>query len=297
MSLFHNDHQYMDNLDWSGKGEPTNAAYIRQCLSLANDLQVRLYVNFTPPLADARVSLFAVCVGMDEQSFSLYLLGDVSDLPPVGKEVEVFFILRQGKRGVPCLFPTRVYKVNGSPEGHNLILKYPKYISHNQRRYTVRVPVEKDRIPGFSIWHGTVMGSVRPSGGPALAWTKLPYDKIDLVDLSAGGMRLRILAGCANYHQLQPKELLLVKGDFALPGKKSLPLLILGRILRQADAADGNGKMLAIRFQKEFQLDNNAPVWQPINEQDGVADIRPWVFNLLAEISRLRKEKEAAVAS
>lgn len=107
-------------------------------------------------------------------------------------ETQVYFTVRGGRRSVPCSFTTRLESLRRERGGQYMTFPMPDVMEHNQRRFNVRIDVEKESIPGFSVWHGALSSGGDSSGGPCLRWTRLDDESFLLADLSAGGLRLDV---------------------------------------------------------------------------------------------------------
>ncbi len=271
-------------------GDSRDPDYISYCLDLARDLRVCLHLDFF--LNKHQISqLRSVCVNVDRRRFVVCLLEDVPRLPPVGMETQVYFTVRGCRRNVPCNFTTKLEALHRDRGGQYMTFPMPDYMGHDQRRHNVRIDMGKEGIPGFSVWHGSLASGDDPSGVPGLRWTQLEEDSFQLQDLSAGGLRLDVLDTCREYTRLLPKEVLLIKGDFALPEKPPLPLSLVGSIVRINVSERQRMKSLAVRFQRWLQARDDRNVWLKVDEQGGVPSIGVWIFQLLLERNRLLKEE------
>lgn len=271
-----------DKNDWLLKGNPHDPTYIKDVLELARELRICLHVG-----SGDISSLPSVCVALNRQYFAVYLQDAEWPLPPTG-EIQVYFTLHSDGETLPCNFSTSIIKLRDMPGGQAIILAMPDVIKHEQRRMNVRASVGKERIPGFKVHHGSPADN--GSGKPGLHWTPLNGEDFDLVDLSAGGLQLDVRDTCQAYSQLSSKELLLISGNFALPGKPPLPLSMVARIVRVKVLEEQKTKSLGVRFQRwrNTRIDRNA--WHKIDEEVGVPALCPWVFHILRENTRLTKK-------
>ena len=250
-------------------GDPRDPRYIASCLELARDLRVCLHLDFV--LNRRQISqLRSVCVAVEGRHFVVCLLEDVPRLPPAGMETQVYFTVRGGRRSVPCSFTTRLESLRRERGGQYMTFPMPDVMEHNQRRFNVRIDVEKESIPGFSVWHGALS-----SGGD-----------------SSGGLRLDVRDTCREYPRLLPRELLMVKGDFSLPDKPPLPLSMVGSIVRINVSERQRLKSLAVRFQRWLQTRDDRNVWLKVDEQGGVPAVGVWIFHILLERNRLIRAEQ-----
>ena len=207
-------------------------------------------------------------------------------------ETQVYFTVRGGRRSVPCSFTTRLESLRRERGGQYMTFPMPDVMEHNQRRFNVRIDVEKESIPGFSVWHGALSSGGDSSGGPCLRWTRLDDESFLLADLSAGGLRLDVRDTCREYPRLLPRELLMVKGDFSLPDKPPLPLSMVGSIVRINVSERQRIKSLAVRFQRWLQTRDDRNVWLKVDEQGGVPAVGVWIFHILLERNRLIRAEQ-----
>ena len=271
-------------------GDPHDPDYIVYCLEYAMDLRSCLHLDFF--IGHRQTSqLRSVCVAVDRQRFIVNLLDDVPVLPSAGMEAQVYFTIRGGRKSVPCSFKTKVLRGRRDESGQYLFFALPEYMEHNQRRANVRVDVVKENIPGFAVWHGNLSSGGDAVASPSLRWTRMEDASVRLADISAGGMRLEVLDTCREYHGLHPKDVLLVKGDFSVQGKKSSPLSVVGTIVRVNESEKQKVKILAVRFLRWLQLREDKGVWLKVDEQGGVPAIGVWIFQYLLERNRLLKEE------
>lgn len=272
-------------------GDPRDPRYIASCLELARDLRVCLHLDFV--LNRRQISqLCSVCVAVEGRHFVVCLLEDVPRLPPAGMETQVYFTVRDGRRSVPCSFTTRLESLRRERGGQYMTFPMPDVMEHNQRRFNVRIDVEKESIPGFSVWHGALSSGGDSSGGPCLRWTRLDDESFLLADISAGGLRLDVRDTCREYPRLLPRELLMVKGDFSLPDKPPLPLSMVGSIVRINVSERQRIKSLAVRFQRWLQTRDDRNVWLKVDEQGGVPAVGVWIFHILLERNRLIRAEQ-----
>lgn len=269
-------------------GDPRDPDYIFYCLELARDLRACLHLDFFSNKSLIS-QLRSVCVNVTRGRFVVCLLEDGLPLPSVGMETQVYFSVRDRKLSVPCNFTTTLETLRRESDGLHMVFPMPDYMGHDQRRHNVRIDMDKEGVPGFSVWHGCLAGSEGASGVPGLRWTQLEDASFQLRDLSAGGLSLDVQDSCREYARLLPKELLLIKGDFALPEKPPLPLALVGSIVRIREFEHESRKNLAVRFLRWLQERDTRNVWLKVDDQGGVPPIGVLVFQLLLERNRLLK--------
>lgn len=270
-------------------GDPHDPDYIVYCLEYAMDLRSCLHLDFF--IGHGQTSqLRSVCVAVDRQRFIVNLLDDVPVLPSQGRNARVYFSIRCGRKSVPCSFEARVLRGRRDESGQYLFFALPEYMEHNQRRANVRVDVNKESIPGFAVWHGK-LSSGGDASSPSLHWTRMEDASVRLADISAGGMRLEVLETCREYPALHARELLLIKGDFSVQGRKPAHLSVMGSIIRVNESERQKIKALAVRFQRWLCEREDKGVWLKVDEQGGVPAIGVWIFQYLLERNRLLKEE------
>lgn len=139
--------------------------------------------------------------------------------------------MNDGQR-IPCDFTSRIVRLyNGPDKSMYIVFSMPEFMSHNQRRDSVRVSLTRESLPDFKVWHGSLSeGGV--SKLPVLNWTELEADSCQLVDISATGMRIDVRNTCGIYSRIFPGEQMLLRGDFSRQGKPPYRVFIIGNIMR-----------------------------------------------------------------
>jgi hypothetical protein len=264
--------------------------YIRQSLALAMEMRVDFHMDF---FHDNHVIYQhkGMCIQVEADQIKIYLRGDFNRLPPQGMEVHVYFSLHIERKTLPCDFSAKVISVVTENRDTFLVLTLPGDMGHNQRRYNVRIPISKQDIANFRVWYG------KPSGVPGavddarrkIQWLPVPAEEVDVLDISAGGMHLGVAVTSPTLEFLARQELLLLNGEFDVKGKNLPPLAMVGPIVRlmREDA----WARLGVQFRRWAMVRKGDLNWLPLGEQDGIAPLGSWVFQVI--LSRYKSERES----
>lgn len=264
-----------------GSNDP---AYITHFLELARDQGVRLHLDFF--LDNCRIShLTCLCAAVKNGRFAVRCPLDAIAEQPVlwGGEVKCYFTITDGK-DVPCDFTSRVERLyNGPSESMYLIFPLPTFMGHNQRRSSVRLGLERERPTGFSIWH-SLLSEGSSSKLPEVQWVALEEGAYSLADLSAGGMRLDVAAGCRASSQMMSGELVLLKGDFGRQGQQPCLVFLVGTIVRSVVKPDSGGALsVGIRFQRWKKVEDKRGAWFKADADGGMSFVAAWISERLVK--------------
>ena len=151
-------------------------AYVTYYLELAREQRVWFHLDFF--LDEFQIShLRSTCVAVKGDHFAVRcLVEDISRQPLIwGGEAKCYFTVNDGQR-IPCDFTSRIVRLyNGPDKSMYIVFSMPEFMSHNQRRDSVRVSLTRESLPDFKVWHGSLSeGGV--SKLPVLNWTELEAD-------------------------------------------------------------------------------------------------------------------------
>lgn len=264
-----------------GSHDPAYAAHF---LELARDQGVWLHLDFF--LDNCRIShLTCLCAAVKNGRFAVRCPLDAIAKQPVlwGGEVKCYFTITEGK-AVPCDFATRLERMYNGPSGTMyLIFLLPEFMGHNQRRSSVRLGLERERPNGFGVWHSS-LSEGGPSKLPVVQWVALEEGAYDLVDLSAGGMRVDVQAACRASCEMMSGELVLLKGDFSRQGQQPCPVFLVGTIVRSVASPDSGGAVsFGIRFQRWRKVEDKRGVWFKADADGGMNFVAAWISERLVK--------------
>lgn len=246
------------------------------------DLAVRQYteINLFFYLNKCEYSNFkALCVGVKNGHFITRVpLAVVEDEPIVwGTEVSGYFTIRDATI-LACHFHTRLARIyNAPPDSLFLVFPLPRYIDHDQRRFSRRVSLNAEAATDFHIWHGMMEGGNEKTL-PALKWMLLENRHCELGDLSANGLRLDFPEKSPILEKMAVNDEILFKGDFGLP-KKPNEIFILGNIVRIMHRPEMEGIIsVGCHFRAWRKVAGpGAQAWFRSDPQEGIGLIAQWL--------------------
>jgi hypothetical protein len=266
--------------------------YIRQSLALAMEMRVDFHMDF---FYDNHVIYQhkGICTQLEADHLKIYLRGEFNRLPPQGMEVHVYLSLRIEHKTLPCDFVAAVIGVVRENRDTFLLLSLPADMGHNQRRYNVRIPVAKKDIAHFRVWYGKPAGNSGHADDARrkVQWMPVPDEEVDVLDISAGGMHIGIAVTSSVLDSLARRELLLVNGEFDVKGKNLPPLAMVGPIVRLMREEKHAWARLGLQFRRWAMVRKGELNWLPLGEQDGIAPLGAWVFQVI--LSRYKSERES----
>lgn len=221
----------------------------------------------------------ALCVGLKNNHFICRVgLDQVAETPLVwGTEVRGYFVVRDANLET-CNFQTRLARIyNGPPNALYLVFPVPKYIDHNQRRFSKRVTIDPEVANEFKVWHGMMDGG-GPDVLPALRWITLEARHCELADLSANGLRLDFEEKSPILEKFALNDEILLLGNFGLPRKPN-NLYILGNIVRIMDRPESEGIVsVGCHFRAWRKVETPAAqAWFRCDPQEGIGLVAQWV--------------------
>ena len=257
-------------------------AYVTYYLELAREQRVWFHLDFF--LDEFQIShLRSTCVAVKGDHFAVRcLVEDISRQPLIwGGQAKCYFTVNDGQR-IPCDFTSRIVRLyNGPDKSMYIVFSMPEFMSHNQRRDSVRVSLTRESLPDFKVWHGSLSeGGV--SKLPVLNWTELEADSCQLVDISATGMRIDVRNTCGIYSRIFPGEQMLLRGDFSRQGKPPYRVFIIGNIMRAVHKqGTADFRSFGIRFQRWQKLDESHSSWFKVDRHGGMDFVAAWVSEKL----------------
>lgn len=193
-----------------------------------------------------------------------------------GTETEGYFAVRDVDL-VHCHFRSRLGRLyNGPDHSMFLIFPLPEKIDHKQRRFSLRLPLDRDSAGKFQVW---LAETVEAEGKlPALRWQSLTPPLCTLGNISANGLRLDLAASHPLAEAIDINDPVLLRGDFGLPGKP-LPLSVLALARRKmTDSRDEKLLHVGCQFLKWRKLEGaHAHSWFKAESDVGIAAIAQWV--------------------
>lgn len=174
----------------------------------------------------------ATCVMIKNGHFVVSAPIEEIDRQPIvwGTETSGYFTVRDADL-VHCHFKSRVARIyNGPPNAMFLVFPLPESIDHQQRRFSLRVPMDKDNTDKFQVWYGGI--EEKDEKLPAMRWRAVEPPLCALGDISASGLRLDISDKDPLAESIDVNDLVLLRGDFG-PKGKPLHLSVMSLVRRK----------------------------------------------------------------
>lgn len=235
----------------------------------------------------------ALCVGIKNRHFICRIMLDqVEDVPIIwGTEVSGYFVVRDSEL-VYCHFHTRLARIyNGPPNALYLVFPLPRYIDHDQRRFSKRVTIDPEIATSFKIWHGTIDGGSSDTL-PALRWITLENRHCEMADLSANGYRLDFPEKSPILEKFAVNDEMLLLGNFGLPRKPN-NLYILGNIVRIMEKPESEGIVsVGCHFRSWRKVDTPpAQAWFRSDSKEGIGLVAQWVSRNFRTVAANKQPK------
>lgn len=246
------------------------------------DLAARQYteINLFFYLNKCEYSNFkALCVGVKNGHFIVRVpVAKVEDEPIIwGTEASGYFTVRDATL-VACHFYTRLARMyNAPPDALFLVFPLPRYIDHDQRRFSRRVSMSAEAATKFDVWHGLMDGG-NDESLPMLRWLTMENRHCELADISANGLRLDFPEKSPILEKMALNDEILLKGDFGSKGKSN-EIFVLGNIVRIMQRPESDG-IISVGCHFRSWRKVNAPAgqaWFRSDSHEGIGLIAQWV--------------------
>lgn len=255
-----------------------------RCFTLARSQGVRINLVFL--LDKCEVSRFAApCIMIKNGHFVIRAEMEQLATHPIiwGAEVSGYFVVMNDGKPLPCHFQTKLVRIyNGPLNSVYLVFPVPEMVDHNQRRFSKRVNIDREKASGFGIWHGRFVNGDQDSL-PELAWTPFENEECELGEMSASGMRLDIREAnpLSQYFINDP---ILLKGCFGKTDANSL--FVRACIVRAMSKPETEGVIsYGCRFLAWRKIITTSPnTWFRVDE-DGVGAIAEWLNRNFRSVS------------
>lgn len=193
-----------------------------------------------------------------------------------GADVNGYFTVRTDDRRTIHFKSKLVRLYNAPPDSMFLIFPIPSHVDYEQKRNSRRVDINRETAGGFGVWYGSLEGGDETSL-PQQIWRPFENEDCQLGELSASGMRLDFDANNELVDQLAMDTPVLLKGDFGSPGK-SLPIFILGTVVRKMPRRDKEGLMsVGCHFNSWRKVLGNDTRWFKADPREGIGFVSRWL--------------------
>lgn len=222
-------------------------------------------------------TLSAVCVGLkNNHVITRVPLEEIERHPVIwGSEVSGYFSVRDTDI-INCHFKTRLVRIyNAPPNSMFLIFPLPRFLDHNQRRFSRRVNIDEEYADSFRLYHAWLSGGDNDHP-PQYKWQLLNNHGCELAELSATGMRIDMNEQNPLYAKIFLNDPVLLKGDFGY-AQKPAKLYVLGNVVRKMRKPDSEDMMsIGCHFESWRKTEANS-TWFRADPQEGIAQIAQWV--------------------
>lgn len=224
--------------------------------------------------------LSAPCVVVKGGHFVVRVsLNDIDNNQPIiwGTEVNGYFTVRD-INPVNCHFTSKLVRMyNGPLNSLYLVFPLPKFIDHNQRRFSRRINIDDEISENFHVWYGSMEGG-DTNTLPELVWSGLKHTSCELSELSSSGLRLDLPEHNPLCTKMMINNLILLKGNFGTPNK-IIPIFVIGIIVRKMPNPEMDGIMsIGCQFHSWRKVDaRSANTWFRSDPREGIGLIAEWI--------------------
>jgi c-di-GMP-binding flagellar brake protein YcgR len=255
--------------------------YIREMLTFAKDSRAHIFMDFSMH-NKVLFQLKGSCQEVEDDRMFIYLREEIEELPLAGMQVNVYFSLRSNRKPMPFNFTTTLLDTEQHNRDVFLVLDMPESMAHQQRRYNVRINVQKEDIDNFKIWFGTP-GKASAGESGKTHWTPMNPDHVEIYDISAGGMQIGISKESPIHPLLSRQSTFLISGTFFVKGKEASPLVMASNTVRLQHDSDLPFTVLGVSYQQWAKVSNEGLQWVNMTTQDGIAPLASWVFQAIMD--------------
>lgn len=244
---------------------------------LACKEQARINFFFTLDMCSIS-NIMATCVMVKNGHFVASAPVEEIERQPIvwGTEASGYFSVGAGDP-VFCNFRSRLARIYNGPAGSMyLVFPLPETLDHQQRRFSHRIALDGDKAASFRIWHGEV--EEKDEKMPVMRWHKLEPPDCMPGDISSSGLRIDMAASNPLAETIDVNDLILLRGDFGLPGKP-VPLSVIALVRRKMQGQkDENIVSAGCNFLKWRKLEGiQSHKWFKPEADMGVPAIAQWV--------------------
>lgn len=279
----------------SGIGKPVfqvdSPSEIEALFEQAIDDRSKFELNFDP-----KSKFQSICSLVSIQSDGLVLEPPGNVVPKqswVGRTVYLYFSVPQGKnKRIFYHFISQVTDIiKYNPQRVFLQISQPATVQQKSKRNLYRIDPRPDSIRSLVVWpaayhsSGHLVSDIHKFGDPLFELASFEQHKlIELVNISGGGVRLKIPNKCRKETQFNPDETRELVLFVSLAGHdNSLPsnFYLLGRIRNIYQDFSTHDLEIGLQFVSLGTPQTDTPnqlTWSAIDSIQGVDDIVTWVM-------------------
>jgi len=280
-------------------------AEIAQQLQTAIDQRGKVELQFHTPGA-RRHTTTCLPVALEHDTLLLECSG-LEKLSPgwIGRSVECFFCLKSGTHPVYYTFVTTIAGIRMEGEGICMMnVRLPEVLEQRQKRAFLRVEPPEQYVLGMALWAepldttGSMKMNIKDWGKPALVFIPNKTSDIELVNISAGGARLKVrrerAKKCGLTFTIAERFMLLL--DLWEPelGKRDRYWLLCRTQTPFIDfeTRDVDLGVQFIGYARNRENSTHELVWQPMKAGEGIEVIGNWAMKRHLELYRERGPEE-----
>ena len=266
--------------------------------------------------ADRRVPLSIICTGRSLKSTSLTGILKLREDDPqgpltvvlndarhaeswIGAPVDVYFHFNEARGKTFYHFSTFIQSLEVVEDEPLLRLTRPSVLTNNQRREFVRVEPPTDMVDAITAWPlkcgslPTLPALPRDLGRPPFAYRPPRVILMELVDISAGGLCLRVPVAqvCTKQVRCAPgTRFVVLLAVNSLQPNSARQLLWLAAVVRRAITNEAKTHVdMGMQFSHWALADAlAAPIdWQPVALDGEVPFLLRWVSRVNSHLARL----------
>lgn len=218
----------------------------------------------------------------------------------IGREMACYFrVPRADKEPYFYTFVAPVKDVRQQGEIHYVTLDLPPRIELGQKRRHLRLELPPRDIKDFRVWpaaeDGTFHFESDPRNWPAplAVYSRGEHDKVDVLDLSGGGIKLSIdpegYSGLEDFVSRHPVLFMRLELE-PVSGMVIPPYFLAARMRTKAQDLDNGRLMLGYEFIECCSSDGGETIdWIRIEPGEGIDELVTWVFKRHLELYRERE--------
>ena len=228
----------------------------------------------------------AKCTAIDSTTARLVLRTEDA-LPKRDTNVAFFFMIKKGKRKTPCYFDAKVLDSKRTEELSYIDIGLPQEIKHGQRRQNLRVQIDSSKIPNFRVWAGKEIVSTDQGNNKKnkITWEPLGQEEFELVDISAGGIMIKVAKTAECTPRLRKDFKFLCTGSFNEPPTE---LALVGKIMRLDIPEKGPWNIIGLKFWRWTKVTEGKVTWITVDES-GVSLLGGWLAAVMAQLAKYSK--------
>lgn len=281
-------------------GATTVPREISSILDQAHLKRSRMDLSFHP-ISTSRQTISCTLQEMTPTGITLEMpLGVTPSESWIGREMACYFrVPREKKDPYFYTFVAPVQAVRQQGEIHHVTLDLPPRIELGQKRKHLRLELPPRDIKDFRVWPAAEDGTFHFESDPQkwpeplAVYSRNERDKVDVLDLSGGGIKLSIdpngYSGLEDFVGKHPVLFMRLELE-PVSGMVVPPYFLAARMRTKAQDFDNGRLMLGYEFIECCSSDGGETIdWIKIEPDEGIDELVTWVFKRHLELYRERE--------